>query len=959
MTWTSQRTRGIQRLVLAVGLLALGLASFAAGQSQAINGTISGRVTDSSGATVTAAAVTVTNAGTGFTRTADSGSDGYYVLPNLPLGTYTVAIKKTGFATAQFSNVILNAGTNAVLNSALNVGAINQTVEVSSGAPVLDPAQVNIGATLDSRAITSLPLVSRNPYNFILFQPGVSGHPNPELGIPRTLNTNGLLDRINYQLDGMVDTESDRYGLRLFPISNAYIREVQTVSNSYAPEFGNTVGDIYNVITNSGTNTVHGMFNYTTRPSATAARPILLAASKPKPDLTQQDFNGNLGGPIKKNKLFLFGAYEHLRRGQPTPNTIDATAIAALKIPANLTATLPGVEHATFLDLRADYDINSSNQLMVRYNYFRNEYPFNSGAGGTNEGNTSSDFHDRAHIGGIQLVSEFGPTLVNELRASDPYRKEVHLAGPTTGPGPVISISGPDPVTFGGTTSNGTFFAEKVPSANDNLTWIHGAHTVKVGFSFQQNVDVQVNSADYNQWSFSSIANYQSGNYTTLTENVGNARQGYHTIFWGVFAQDSWQAMPSLLIDYGLRYDRYQPPPTNPSSPAPYSQHFATDTKDFAPRLGLAWKLDSKTVVRADGGIFYDAPPTNLWYNALYNDGSTTYSTISISNNTPGAPVYPNIPVLTPAASTPSIEVVSPTRRDTYVINGSLQVSRQLSHNDALTLGYVHTAGRELEYLYNSNLINPIGTLGDGRPIFNTAVNATTRLYPAYNAITMQATGANSVYDAMVVSYDHRWSRGVQVSAAYTWSHSLDNTPGANSFEVNSPSEDPTNRARDYGNSNVNRPNSLTLNTVIQPTFHLGRVGNALLNGNQFAFLASFASGDTQGITASSTQPLNGDSTTSGVQRPLGIGRNTLRTKPVEQVDLRYTRTLGTFAERLQPQFFLEAQNLLNRSNITSLNTKVAVAATGIPTNGIPASFPGTGTVLEARIIQFGFQVHF
>src|SRR5690348_16984548 len=251
---TKNRTHGLWRVTLTAGLLVFGLASFALGQSQAINGTISGRITDSTGASVPATTVTVTNIGTGFTRSAHSGADGYYVIPNLPLGTYTVAVTMTGFNTARFSNVVLNAGTNAVLNSALTVGTVNTTVEVTSGAPVLDPAQVNIGATLDSRAVASLPLVSRNPYNFILFQPGVSGHPNPELGIPRTLNTNGVLDRINYQLDGMVDTESDRYGLRLFPISDIYVREIQTVSNSYAPDFGSTPGDIFDVITNSGAN---------------------------------------------------------------------------------------------------------------------------------------------------------------------------------------------------------------------------------------------------------------------------------------------------------------------------------------------------------------------------------------------------------------------------------------------------------------------------------------------------------------------------------------------------------------------------------------------------------------------------------------------------------------------------------------------------------------------------------
>src|SRR6185369_2542857 len=126
-------------------------------------------------------------------------------------------------------------------------------------------------------------------------------------GIPRTINTNGLLDRINYQMDGMVDTQSDRYGLRLFPISDIYVREVQTVSNSYAPEFGGTAGDIFNVITNSGTNIPHGEFSYIGRPTDLSARPMLLNYTSPKPNLTLKDFAANGSGPIIKDKLFIFG----------------------------------------------------------------------------------------------------------------------------------------------------------------------------------------------------------------------------------------------------------------------------------------------------------------------------------------------------------------------------------------------------------------------------------------------------------------------------------------------------------------------------------------------------------------------------------------------------------------------------------------------------------------------------
>ena len=321
------------RKVIPIVLLAF--AAFTAGaQTQAINGSIRGRVTDSAGASVAAAKVTIVNDQTGFTRSLASDDDGYYVFPNLPLGTYTVSIQKEGFETQRHTGVTLTAGTEAVVDGQLKVGAVTTEVEVTGGAPIVEPSRVSTGRTITNAEIDNLPLTSRNPYNFIIFQPGVSGHPNPELGIPRTLNTNGLLDRINYQMDGMVDTESDRYGLRLFPISDIYVREVQTVSNSFAPEFGNTAGNIFNVITNSGTNTPHGEFSYIGRPTDLAARPMLLNSAAAKPDLTLSDVPSMRAGPLIKDKLFLFGGYEHLTRGLPSPNTITPSDAAAIGIPA-------------------------------------------------------------------------------------------------------------------------------------------------------------------------------------------------------------------------------------------------------------------------------------------------------------------------------------------------------------------------------------------------------------------------------------------------------------------------------------------------------------------------------------------------------------------------------------------------------------------------------------------------
>src|SRR6185312_12280739 len=299
------------------------------------------------------------------------------------------------------------------------------------------------------------------------------------------------------QMDGMVDTESDRYGLRLFPVSDIYVREVQTVSNSFAPEFGNTAGNIYNVITNSGGNAMHGEFYYIGRPTGLAARPMLLALSQPKPDLTLQDIAANASGAVIKDKLFFFGGYEYLKRGLPSPNTISASDAAALGIPSNLLAVAPSVQHAQFVDFRTDWNINDKEQMFIRYNYFRNEYPFNSSVGAKNALDAASDFRDRAHVLGAQLLSTFTPTTLNELRFGWPYRNEHHFADPLTGTGPQINISGI--AIFNGSTTVGDRYQEKIPNLNDNLTAIRGKHTLKFGVGFQQMLDTQ--TADvYNQY---------------------------------------------------------------------------------------------------------------------------------------------------------------------------------------------------------------------------------------------------------------------------------------------------------------------------------------------------------------------------------------------------------------------------------------------------------------------------
>jgi hypothetical protein len=981
----------IWKSVLSIALLGAILPSIAVqcamGQSQSINGTIRGTVTDSSGAVLPGVGVTITNLATGFTRQTKSGDDGAYVIPNLPLGAYSVLAEATGFAPLTQKGVNVEAGSSVTVDVQLRTGSVATQVLVVGDAPILEPSRLDLSRTISVEETQNLPLSSRNPYNFILFQPGISGHPNPENGIPRTVDTNGLVDRVNFQLDGMVDTETDRYGLRLFAISDSYVREIETISNSYSPEFGNTAGVIFNTITGSGTNTFHGTADYIWRPEAASSCPILINCNPatggvPKPSLHVDDVIGNVGGPVIKDKLFFYAAYEHLRRSYPQPNTISSankTALEALGESASDFNTAPTVQHAQWFDTRIDAALNKKNQVFIRYNYFRNVYPFNSDVGGQYAVSAAADFQDRAHIIGAQWVTTFSPSLFNEFRGSWPYRNEHHVADALTGAGPMVTISGV--ANFGGSNSVGDKYQEKIPSFNDNVTWIKGKHAMKFGFGMQQNLDTQL--ADiYTQYTFASIAQYQAAKtntpagsdqiYSSVSASIGNPGAAYHSFFYDLFGQDAWQLRKNLLVTYGVRYDQYRAPNPPAGEPFFYTNSFRTPKGNFSPRLGVSYQPYAKTVVRLNAGIFYEATPTNTWYNPLYNNGAAgtgSFITTIAGSSTPGTcqPVFPNSPQNLPAGCVPtqSIYALTPRFKNEYVWNANLQVAQQIAKNDSLTVGYILTNGRNMQFLRNLNLLNttPTGYLADGRPIYGSARQYTTLSNGnPVNNITLIDIGSNSSYNALTATYEHRLSAGLTTSASYTWAHAISNTPEGNSYEFSTPVEDTSNPNRDRGNSGINRPNAFTISLVYQPNTHFeNHILNSAVKDNTFALLGNMSSGDEQSITVS--PKLNGDGIATS--RPLYVGRDTVRTPAIYQYDLRYTRTLATLFHKVQPKLLIEANNLLNRSNVTSINTTATVVTTtGNPLGPIGTiitapTFKPTSTLLEARIIQFGMKFDF
>src|SRR5947207_9988230 len=153
------------------------------------------------------------------------------------------------------------------------VGGVSEVVSVTADTPVAEPGKIDLGRTIGEAEVKNLPLVSRKPYNFAFLQANVTGYENNEFGVPR-INANGSQMHTNYQIDGNTNTEKDRAGLRLLPISEVLVREVKVITNGFAPEFGQTTGMVYNAVTPSGTNSLHGSASYRFKRNPMSRKPF-------------------------------------------------------------------------------------------------------------------------------------------------------------------------------------------------------------------------------------------------------------------------------------------------------------------------------------------------------------------------------------------------------------------------------------------------------------------------------------------------------------------------------------------------------------------------------------------------------------------------------------------------------------------------------------------------------------
>ena len=957
--------------ILTAVLVVLGLSGAAFAQSQAINGTIEGTIVDDQGAVLPGVTVTVTNLDTGDTRVVVSNESGLYRAPLLALGNYRVSAELQGFRKFEQTGITISAGRTAVIDVKLNVGTVSETITVTGDAPLVDSGRIEIGRTLTEAEIKTLPLTSRNPYNFALLQPGVVGFENQEFGVPR-ITANGALVRVNYQIDGSNNTQKDRAGLRQMPMSEVMIREVKVVTTGYAPEFGQTMGMIYNAITPSGTNTFRGQGSYRMQRRSFAAFPFFTqGAHDPsrKPPTDVNILTGDLGGPLVRDRTHFFGGYEHTERDLSGARVITITPANQAALGLNEPPYMPTALNTEFAIGKVDHLLSTNNRLSVRYIFFDN-FIVNNVGGGLGSVERATDFTDRQHSTAAQVISTIRPTLLNELRVQYATRAQGRVPGAAAGSGPAINIAGA--ANFGGPIAGdadaGFAFTQNVFQINDSITHIRGDHAYKFGFDFQNVADTRTRTASQ-LYTFPNVAAYQAARsgaapfgYTSFAQYFGETDLDYSSKLYGLFVQDDWRIAPTVKILYGVRFDLYDVPGADPGAPFEYSRDFRIDKNNWGPRVGVAWTVgdDRRTVIRANTGMMYDQALLAMYEQSLINDGTNRRANATFQPATPGAPAFPNVLSAGAGAQPNTLTTVDPAFDVAYNWQNNVQVDRQLSDRIAVSVGASYVRGNSLPVITNINPINPLGALPDGRPIFSTAINAGTRLDPRYNVINVVQSVGESSYKNMTLQLTGRSFKGVQFDLAYTLGKSSDNAPitGVLSVQGDAGRVDPTDLERDRGPNILDQRHTFTGSVVANP--HYGGTNGVvagLVNGTVLGVAMQFASGIP--VNLRSNLELNNDGV--GSDRPSGVPRNSLSLPARYNVDMRLSRQIAVGGSA-KAEVIAELKNIFNTVQWSGVTATIPTNAQGVPLSGsLPASadlLPPSGGY-EQRQFQLGFRFVF
>jgi hypothetical protein len=1047
---------------------AIAVFAFASMSYAQVSASISGQVTDPSGAVVPGAMVTVKSLETGATRTVTSNDSGDYTVLGLPVGPQEVKAEKTGFNATAPAKVTLVVGQDAVVNLSVDLVIPGEQVTViTDETPLVNTTTEPVSGVVAEKQIKELPLNGRSFDTLITLNPGAINYsamksPNTSTSDGNTFVVDGRRSYENlFLLNGIEYTGSSQLAISPGGVSGLLvgvdgIREFNVLTDNYGAEYGKRAGAQVSAVTLSGTNYLHGSLYEFLRNSALDTRNFFDQGSVPP--FRRNQFGAALGGPLKKDKWFLFGNYEGFRQALAVSNvsTVPDDSIRQGPPGANpgmlkyfqLWPEPNGPElgsgvalsynnpkqsiHEDFGTVRSDYILGEHDTLSASYTIDRGHSlipqadPLFASA--------ESLFSQVASIEETHVIS---PQILNTFRAGfsrAAFNYEPALLASFPSDLSFVSGLSPGGIVIGGgvtTTGGGSITAAGPNNAagswnrrnlftyTDTVQIIKGIHQITAGLWFQRVQDNEdAASRQLGQASFASLQTFLTGTVTSFQVVPSANELGWRSLFGAGFVEDAIKLRRNLTFQAGLRYEFT----TGWNEVSGRAANYLTDSNGLlvtnprvggsaftdnnathllGPRAGLAWDVfgDGKTAVRAGYGMYY----------SLIDDLSFLLNSIppyngSVSKTGVLTSLVPITPGLAPPPGTIfAPQGVQPDAKTPTVQKWNFTIEQRLSENTVLRAAYVGSFGYHGFLSIDPNTIpaqvctNASGCSAGG--VTSAAVLANiphmapqgayyvpgpgaSRPNPNLGAGFFWYTEGNSSYNALQIDVSHRFSRGLQFRANYTWSKNLDINSGLTGAQANNQAQmvwDRNNIHRDWGPSAYNIPNQANFSGSYELPFGRNRIAHGwqlntivtLQSG--FPFTPQTGSnrsgdGDTRNPDRPSLNPaftgsvIEGHPTQwfnpSAFKLPIAgtfgnLGRGVYSGPGLAEVDASLFKDTS-ISENLHLQFRTEVFNVLNHTNLGTPNAAVFSSGAISPTAGLI-----TTTTTSSRQIQFGLKLIF
>lgn len=823
--------------------------------AQVVGGTISGIITDASGAALPGASVTVKSLETGAERKIASDGTGHYAAPSLSVGSYEVTAAKDGFSPSTKTGITLVVAQKAEVDLQLAVGQIDQAITVEDQATPVNTSTEQTSGLVGEKQVKELPLNGRSYDQLVTLNPAIVNYSAERSGGVGTSNSavgnmfavSGRRPQENlFLLNGIEYTSASEINLTPGGTSGQLlgvdaVREFNVVTDTYGAEYGKRPGAQVSIITASGTNQLHGSLYEFLRNSGLDARNFFDQGNIP--GFQRNNFGASLGGPIKKDKLFVFGNYEgyrqHLALSDVTlvPDNaarqgyVGNTYVGVAPSVAPLLSLWPvqngpdlggGIGEAfshplqaireDFGTTRLDYNLSEKDTLF-------GVYTVDDSYANTPSVNPLSLALEtlREQVLSVQEQHVFSPSFLNTFRAgysragyyftgTTPVNLPGWVAGDTIGAvviGGGTALNGASSISGAGTNAGSNLPARRnLFTYDDHVAWSHGIHQITAG-AWVQRIQANDNLAQdqYGQASFGSLTSFLQGTISTFTVVPTSTLLGWRSLEAGGFVQDGIKLRRNLEVRIGLRFEStsgwneahgrasnylFGANGVIETNPQVGSSALTVNNAKFLPepRIGLAWDPfgHSKTVIHAGFGVYY-ALLDDLDYRL---DQNGPFNTTIVEKNV-GLSSINFVPgQAPPSGSKVSPSGIQPDAKTPGLATWTFKIDQQIAPNTTLSVGYVGSHGYHELLSMDGN--EPFPTICPASPCPSTLASGT--IYYPTNAALANPNLANSTtwftnglssYNALELDVSRRFSHGFQLRGVYTFAKSLDDGTAVNS----------------------------------------------------------------------------------------------------------------------------------------------------------------------------------